>query len=355
MKIAINTSPLQTAHKYRGIGYYVNYLLDAFEKDSSLEIIRFNTQSQLKDVDCVHYPWFDFFFHTLPLKKRFPTVITIHDVIPLIFNKHYPIGIKSRINYFLQMIALKSCKHIITDSRSSKKDIVKYLKINEEKITAIPLAVDENFKVLSDIELLRFKMKYKLPDKFLLYVGDANWVKNLPFLIEGFRKLIQSKSLENLKLILVGGVFLKNVENIDHPELESLKRLNKIIKDYKLEGKILKVGNIGNDELVAYYNLATLYIQPSVYEGFGLPVLQALSCGTPVVSSRGGSLPEVGGEACAYFDPTDLNQFVSITQELLENAPLLNKLSVLGLKQASKFSWAKTAFLTKMVYEKAVK
>ena len=148
----------------------------------------------------------------------------------------------------------------------------------------------------------------------------------------------------------MGGVFLKNVENINHPELESLKGFNRKLKDYHLEGRVIRPGNIEDNELVAFYNLATIYIQPSLYEGFGLPVLQAFACGTPVVSSNGGSLPEVGGKAVVYFNPTDLQQFVAIVGGVLKDKSLQNKLSELGLAQASKFSWEKVAKQTAEVY-----
>lgn len=353
LRVAINVLPLKTGHRFRGIGYYTKNLFETFKKDTSLIIREFENVSELKDTDVVHYPWFDLFFHTLPLRHRFPTVVTIHDVIPLVFPKYYPKGLRGKVNFIVQRFALQDCKFIITDSKVSKKDIVTHLKIGNEKIVVIPLAHDPKFKVLKDAQLIRTKRKYRLPDEFLLYVGDAYWSKNLPFLIEGFRQLTTIPNLDEVKLILVGGVFLKNVENIDHPELESLKIVNRLIKQHGLEDKVLKPGSVEAEELVAFYNLATLYVQPSLYEGFGLPILEAFASGTPVVSSSRGSLPEVGGEACLYFDPENLNQFKSEVLEILQNRSLQDKLSKLGLKQAVKFSWDKVAQETKRVYLKA--
>lgn len=356
MKIAINILPLKTAHKGRGIGYYTYNLVNNLKLDQSIQLQEFTGISELKDIDVVHYPWFDLFFHTLPIRKYFPTVVTIHDIMPLVFSKHYPVGIKGKINFILQKTALKNCKAIITDSDVSKKDIIKYLKVEEKKIHVVPLAADQQFKVMdNDTELLHIKRKYHLPDRFLLYVGDANWIKNVPFLIEGFSRIVGLSEFSDIKLILVGGVFLKDVENINHPELESLKQVQRLIKQYGLEAKIIKPGQIEDRELVAFYNLATIYVQPSLYEGFGLPVLQAFACGTPVVSSDRGSLPEIGGQAAVYFDPTNLKQFTSIISELIENSSLQNKLSKLGFLQSNQFSWRKTAEETKLVYLKAVK
>lgn len=355
MKIAINNLPLKTAHRTRGIGYYTAHLIDVLRKESDIRVQEFIKLSDVKDVDVIHYPWFDLFFHTLPIRKKIPTVVTVHDVIPLIFPKNYPIGFKGKINLILQKMALSSCKFVITDSKVSKEDIIKGLKIEDKKIIVIPLAFDENFKVLdNDTKLLHIKRKYHLPDRFLLYVGDANWTKNLPFLIDGFRQLIKSAGFEDIKLVLVGGVFLKDVENIDHPELQSLKLVNKLIKQYGLETHVIRPGQLNDDELVAFYNLATVYIQPSIYEGFGLPVLEAFACGTPVVSSNKGSLTEIGGQAAIYFDPTDIKQFVAIVSGLVEDKSLQNKLSQLGLQQAAKFSWQRVAAETKAVYKKAL-
>lgn len=356
MKVAINISPLKNAHKTRGIGYYTAHLIDALRQERDIEIQEFTQISDIKKTDVIHYPWFDLFFHTLPIKKKFPTIVTIHDVIPLLSPKNFPVGLKGRINLLLQKTALGNCKYIITDSNVSKEDIISKLKIDGKKIVVIPLAADKNFKILhDDTKLLHIKRKYHLPDRFLLYVGDANWVKNLPFLIEGFHQLINTPNFNDVKLILIGGVFLKDVEDIDHPELQSLKTMNKLIKQYQLESNIIRPGQLTDDDLRSFYNLATLYVQPSVYEGFGLPVLEAFACGTPVISSNKGSLPEIGGQAAVYFNPNAISQFVSITMELLENKSLQNKLSRLGLQQAAKFSWPKVARETKSVYLKAYK
>lgn len=348
MKIAFNITPLQSAHRQRGIGYYTKNLLEGLKKDQDLEIVEFEDLSQVKDVDAVHFPWFDLFFHTLPLSNPFPTVVTIHDVVPLIFKDQHPVGLRGKVNFILQKIALKKCQRIITDSNVSKIDIARYLRVSESKISVVPLAADESFKPLGDSKLLRIKRKYNLPDRFLLYVGDANFVKNLPFLIECFRKL--QSQFADAKLVLVGEVFLKNVTNIDHPELLSLKKVFQIIKDFGLEAAVLRPGKLPKEDLVAFYNLATVYVQPSLYEGFGLPVLEALACGTPAVISARGALKEVAGGAPLYFNPENKEEFKSLIAEVLQSKSLQQKLSKLALKQAAKFSWEKVITQTKSVY-----
>lgn len=354
MKVGINIRPLTSGHKLRGIGYYTESLLKSLEKNEDINIVRFTNLAELRDVDLIHYPWFDFYFHSLPITKKMPRVVTIHDVIPLIFKDRYPTGLKGKLNFILQKVALKGTDNIITDSIASKMDICKFLHIKEDKISVVPLAVHEDFKILGGTKLIIIKREYNLPDEFLLYVGDVNWTKNVPFLIKGFYKITRDSALSGVKLVLVGGPFLKKVDNIDHSELEPLKKVNKLIEELNLESKIIRVGDIDKDQLVAFYNLATLYIQPSLYEGFGLPVLEALSCGTPVVSSNRGSLPEVGGDAVVYFDPENLDQFTKITSEILQNKSLQNKLSKLAIKRSEKFSWKKVAEQTMNVYQKVL-
>jgi len=354
VRVGINVTPLYSGHKLRGIGYYTKNLLDYLRKEANIEVSEFTKLSEIKDVDLIHYPWFDLYFRTLPIIKPFPAIVTIHDVIPMLFAEKYPVGIKGRINFYFQKLALNNCKFVLTDSYASKKDIQKHLRIEEKKVIVIPLAADPKFKILKDPEIFRIKKKYNLAEKFVLYAGDANWIKNLPFLIDSFRELINNEHFKEVKLVLVGGVFLKNVENINHPELESLKEVNRKIRDFHLESHIVRPGYIDDNELAAFYNLATVYVQPSLYEGFGLPVLQAFACGTPVISSSAGSLPEIGGKAALYFAPSDLKKFVSLLTEVLQDKSLRNKLSKLGFEQVDKFSWEKTAKQTAEVYKQVI-
>lgn len=355
MKVGFNTLPLYSGHKMRGIGYYTKNMLEYLKEMKDMEIVEFNSISEVEDVEIIHYPWFDLYFHSLPIRKKFPTVVTVHDVIPLLFPKHYPSGIKGKINFHLQKLALKNCVSVITDSLASKSDIMKYLGVKEEKIAIVPLAADSKFRRLTENILLKVKMKYKLPEKFIMYAGDANWVKNLSFLLESFRKLIEDPEFCDVKLVLAGGIFLKNVENIDHPELDSLKKFNRNIIEFNLKEKIYRPGNLKDEELAAFYNLATVYVQPSLYEGFGLPILQSFACGTPVISSNRGSLPEVGGKAALYFDPANTKSLVSLLKEVLSDKSLRYKLAKQGFKEVSKFTWEETAVKTVEIYRKVLK
>ena len=185
-----------------------------------------------------------------------------------------------------------------------------------------------------------------------MYVGDLNWNKNVKGLIQAFKKLkVKSSKLKvtvkNLKLVLVG-------EALVNPELPEAKKVKRLIEELQLKGDILLLGFVPNRDLVAIYNLATLYVQPSFYEGFGLPVLEAMSCGCPVLSSNQASLPEVGERAVEYFNPYKKKELVEKLFFLLSNKEKLKELSIKGLKQAKKFFWKKTALETKKIYEKVL-
>jgi glycosyltransferase involved in cell wall biosynthesis len=152
----------------RGIGAYSKNLLLELKKTPDLQISEIGSFSEVKsDLDLVHVPFFDLFFHTLPLSKKKPTVVTIHDVIPLIFSQHYPSGLKGKLRFHLQKQALKNVAAILTDSECSKKDIAKYLGVPLEKIHVTYLAPSDDFKTLHDRSFLDdIKGRYKLPNIF---------------------------------------------------------------------------------------------------------------------------------------------------------------------------------------------
>lgn len=339
MRIAIDTTPLQTGHKRRGIGIYTKNLIENLKKaDKSNEYLSFTQGQEIPQADLVHYPYFDLFFRTLPLSKKIKTVLTIHDVIPLVFRKHYSAGIKGSLKFLLQELSLLNVSHVISDSENSKNDIRQYLPIGGDKISVVYLAAEEIFKPVNDKQrLAKTERKYNLPDTFLLYVGNLDYSKNLKRLI---------RSLENTKinLVLVGEAFKK--------DLKETRELEEEIKQAGLEEYVLRTGFVPADELVDFYNLATFFIEPSLYEGFGLPALEAMACGCPVISSSESSLPEVCGDAAIYFNPFDefdIKRGVNEAFRMPKND--LADFKEKSLHQAQKFSWEKTAKETIQVYK----
>lgn len=343
MEIAIDASPLKTGHKTRGIGSYTANLINSLKHiDNGLKIEEFYNSKQPPQADIVHYPYFDLFFHTLPLRAKSTRVVTVHDVIPLVFPEHFSSGIKGKINLRLQKLALKNTSAVICDSQTSKKDIVEKLKYPQDKVNVVYLAPGKDFRKISDPKILNnISKKYDLPQKFVLYVGDVNWNKNLP-------NLLRSVKLSGVNLVAIGSA-------IADKNLEQTKSLITKINDLGIQDKVTKVGYIPEAHLIAIYNLATATLLPSFYEGFGLPVLESMACGTPVICSNNSSLAEIGGEAAIYCDPQSpkniseqilrVMNFSSSERVVQENKSTLN---------AFKYSWVKTASETYEVFKNLI-
>lgn len=341
MKIAINTLPLTTGHKNRGIGIYTKNLIDSLlEIDKTNDYIFFEKESEIKIADVIHYPFFDPFFLTLPVSHKFPTVVTVHDLTPLVFSQKYPRGLRGEIKWQIQKHSLKNIDHIITDSINSKKDIEKIVKINPVKISVVYLAPSTQFVTLDGSDWAqKTNNKFNLDKKFILYVGDVNYNKNLPTLFKAFSDLDD----RNLDLILVG-------ESFTNPLVFSP---DQIPQNIKKNVKIL--GFVQVDDLVKLYNRATALCLPSFYEGFGLPVLEAFACSCPVICSSTSSLPEVGGKAAIYFDPSIPIELTEAFKKIIAmKNPEYEFLKQRVFDESKKFSWEKTAKDTIEVYKKVL-
>lgn len=345
MKIAIDISPLSTGHKVRGTGFYLENLKKSLLKyHSDIEYNFFTEYREIKpDTDLVHFPYFDPFFLTLPFTKKYKTVVTVHDLTPILYPKHFPAGIKGNIMWKIQKHNLLKTDAIITDSVVSKKDIIEILKIDESKISHIYLAAGEEFRSIKNqvSSIKEIKDKYSLPERFVLYVGDVTWNKNLPTLIEAIKEI-------NLTLVMVGKAIAQtdiDPKNIWNKDLIDVQRMTKDDK------RFIKLGFVPTDDLVKLYNAATVFVFPSIYEGFGLPVVEAMQCGCPVVLSGTGCLRELGGSAVYYVDPSDPDSIANGIGEVFYSPELQKKYSNRGLEQARKFSWRKTAEETVKVYK----
>lgn len=349
MKIAIDITPLidesSVAHRIRGIGFYIKNL-----KKSLLEFFPNNKytsftkgQSIPQDTDIVHYPYFEPFFLTLPIRKKYRTIVTVHDLTPLVFKEHFPAGILGTMKWWIQRRALKKVDAIITDSQSSKDDITKHTGVSEARIAVVYLAAGEEFKKVqsSEVRIRNLRKKYKLPEKFALYVGDVTWNKNLP-------RLLASIKTTNIPLVMVGKALVERDFDRENLWTQDLTTTQKLAQENE---KILRLGFIPGEDLVILYNIATVFVMPSLYEGFGLPILEAMSCGCPVVTTRAGSLTEVAGNAAFYVDAYNNESIARGISEVFENVKLQQDLSRKGLMQAKKFSWEKTAKETVAIYK----
>jgi glycosyltransferase involved in cell wall biosynthesis len=340
MNILIDTASLSNGSAIRGIGQYTKNLIKGL-KDLNTQNKIFVSEENPEKTDLIHYPFFDFFFPTLPLQKRTRTIVTIHDVIPLVFAKHYPRGIRGNITLLRQKLALRDVTHIITDSQCSKRDIIHHLHIASSKISVVPLAASEDVKKQPQSVVDSVRKKYLVPKNYVLYVGDINYNKNLPFLIHSVSRI------PKIYLVMVG----KSMKNTSIPEG---KAIEEAISKYGMKDRVILLDSLAGDatqELSALYTGATAYIQPSFYEGFGLPVLEAMQCQTPVISSCGGSLPEVVGNAAVTFHPHDENDCEAAIRKVLKLTPVQRQAMVRsGVMRAREFTWERTARETMAIY-----
>lgn len=352
-KIAIDISPTLDGNAKRGVGFYTQNLIESLQNE-----IKTNPEYQDYQIDLitsyslpvtsyslVHYPYFDPFKLTLPPKK-IPTIVTVHDLIPRQYKQHYPVGFRGEINWFIQKNRLKKANYIITDSHTSKYTIADITKYPVDKIYTIYLAASAIFKPVKDKKLLaKIKNKYQLPDKFVLYVGDINWNKNIPRLVNACLEL-------KYPLVIVGTAATRqNIEN--HPWNQDLLWLQSIAPKYKETRNLILTGFVADSDLVAIYNLATLYCQPSIAEGFGLPVLEAMACGCPVCYSLKSSVEEIVDYNGYPFNPLSQKSIKQALKTVWTSTSLQKTLSQKGLSHSQTFSWRQTALQTLAVYKLA--
>lgn len=346
MKVMVDVRQLASGNAHRGVGSYTRLLVSELEQLPDIELIKpisdHLTQRREKP-DIIHYPFFDLFFPTLPFHFITPGVVTIHDVIPLKFPQYYPRGKRGSIMFRRQLLALKTVSAIITDSLSSKTDIVASLGCSEDKVSVISLAAHPGFKQSSPEEVKETLKNNNLPSEYVLYVGDINYNKNIPQLIKAVKFLPDS-----VHLVCVG----KNFFSQPIPEwqwIEVQLALSGVAERVHFVTTILQ-DQI--QQLSALYSGAIAYIQPSLYEGFGLPILEAMKCRTPVVSTPLSSLPEVAGEHAIYVQP-DAEAIAGGVREVMDWSKTKRiQVTRAAAQWADHYSWTKTAKETVEVYKK---
>ena len=340
IKIALVDPPL-SGHKLRGTGIYTLELYKALQKQKEVIVSLVDIKSDFSAFDIVHYPYFDPFFLTLPIIKKKPTVVTVHDLIPLKFPKYFPKGIRGEIKWRIQKFSLRDSQAIITDSFASKKDIISYTGISENKINVAYLGVKEEFKLIKSQGILNdIRKKYNLPEKFVLYVGDVNYNKNIEGIIKAFLGVLDK--ITDINLVLVGKGFIDDTVQLRNAE--------KYIYQLGLEKKVKKLGFIALSDLVGVYNLAAVYLQPSFAEGFGLGVLEAMACGCPVVTSNTSSLPELVKDAAILVNPNDSLEISKSIIKFINDINIRNNFIERGLKRVKNFTWKKCAQETVKIY-----
>lgn len=344
MKVGIDISSMHSMSKGRGIGFYTDYLIKSLKEYTDVEVKVIESTEKNFQVDLIHYPFFDFFQPTLKVHNKIPTVVTIHDVIPLLFPRHYPPGIKGSINLFRQKQALKKVRAVITDSKTSTSDVKKVFGIKNDKVFSVYLDCADDFKKVSRSSSIQQTLnKYQIPAKYLLYTGSVNWNKNL---------LLQTKAaLEaGIDVVYIGKGF-ENKANLNHPEMKSYKEF---LDTYEKNPRIHILGYVSHEELIDLQSGAKGVLYASFYEGFGLPILEAQSCETPVITSKTSSMMEVAGDGAMLVDPDNVNSITNAIQKVLTDQEFVDNLIEKGKVNTKKFSWKKTAEETVKVYEYAL-
>jgi len=291
-----------------------------------------------KDIDLYHVPQNGV---GLSMNNKYSSVITLHDVIPY----RMPETVSERyLKIFSESIPniVNGTNGIITVSNYSKNDILKTFDFPEEKIFVTPLASEPIYKPLDKLICKNIvKKKYSISEDYILYVGGFSPRKNIPGLIKAFSKL-SYKNKHCIKLVIAG------------TKGQSYDNYQKLTEKLGISNKVVFPGFIPTIDLPFLYNAANLFVYPSFYEGFGLPPLEAMSCGIPIISSNLTSIPEVVGSSGILVDPHNIGEIATAMNNVLLDKELSDKLSASGIRRASEFSWRKTAFETISSYNKII-
>ena len=311
------------------------------------EQVSFPLACRRQDIDLAHIPYF-----ASPLFPTVPTVVTVHDLIPLILPA-YRGSLLVRLYTRLVAAAARKAEAIITVSQASARDIVCYLHIPPERVHVTYEAAGEAFQPVEDeacpepsrrAELAAIRQKYALPERYLLYLGGFDQRKNLSALLRAFALLVNRRP--QARLVIAG-----RLPERDNPLFPDPRRL---VEELGLEERVIFTGWVAEEDKPSLLTGAMAFVFPSLYEGFGLPVVEAMACGTPVIASSSSSLPEVVGEGGILVEPTDAEALADAMELLLVDDALRAELRQRALAQAARFSWRQTALETLAVYRKVV-
>ncbi|MCS7061232.1 MAG: glycosyltransferase family 1 protein [Anaerolineae bacterium] len=284
-----------------------------------------------------------------PLHSRTPAVVTVHDVIPLALPD-YRGGPLQRAYTSLVRAASANAAHIITDSEFSRKDILKHLPVRPESVSAIPLAADARFTPFVPAEQMQaVRERYNLPDSYVLYLSNFDRRKNIETLMQVYVWCGEPIG-HDFPLVIAGEpdtpVFAHNGRKMT---------LAQMAKELEVDDVVHFIGRVAEEDKPAVYAGARCFLFTSLYEGFGLPALEALACGVPVVGSNAASIPEVVGDAGMLVDPMDARRMAGAVIAVCTEDVLHDQLSRRALLQAAKFSWQRTAFETLAVLKSVVR
>jgi len=287
-------------------------------------------------VDLLHVP-----SPFAPAPVPVPLVATIHDIAPFLYPSVLPPLLRMRFRRQFRR-TVEEARRVITVSQILYSALGIYAGVDQTKVRVIHNGVSERFRPVTDEKtLLAVRNRHSLPERFAFWAGDFRPEKNLPFLVQAWARL--RRRLSGLPVLVLAG-----------EKRGEYKRIVGEVKKHGLDGHVLFPGFIPDDDLPAVYSAATLFVFPSLYEGFGLPPLEAMACGTPCVVSNSSSLPEVTGSAALLFNPTSSEGFEDCIVRVLTQPELSSSLRQEGLRQSALFPWSRAAEETLQVYREVL-
>jgi len=276
--------------------------------------------------------------YVLPPLVRCKSVVTIHDCIHLMFPQYLPNRLAYSYARTSIRLAARRATRILTVSESSKRDILRFVDTEPDKIDVIYNAYDDRFAIdPREEDVVRVRERFQLESEFVLYAGNVKPHKNLERLIEAFH-LVRKRGLDHLKLVMIGD------------EISKYTALRRAVHQHQLHKYVRFLGYLPEVTLAVMYRLAGVFVFPSLYEGFGLPPLEAMASGTPVVTSNVSSLPEVAGDAAILVDPYDPRSIADGIYRVLSDERLRRDLRRKGVARAGMFSWEQSVRRVRAIY-----
>lgn len=292
-----------------------------------------------KRLNLLHCP-----VNVIPIVSPCPAVVTVHDLVFL----RYPQAFKPMKRRYLAAMTGWSCRHaahVIAVSEATRQDVIALLGVATERVTTVHNGVGEQFRPVAQSERDRFRLEKGIAGRIVLYVGTLEPRKNIPSLLKAFATVATEPEFADVTLLVGGSKGWYYDEIFELADQLGLAG----------SGRVRFLGRVPDDELPLWYNVCTVFAYPSLYEGFGLPVLEAMSCGAPVIAANTSSFPEVVGDAGVLLDPHDVSAWSGAIRSLLTGTEVAARLAENGLKRASTFSWQKAARQTAEVYTRVLK
>lgn len=311
------------------LGERFRKIISASKKYSLSELFALSRLANRERLDVFHAP-----HYTLPFGLSSQRIVTIHDIIHLRFPEY--LGMRQRL-YARAMLA-SACRRadvVITDSHYSKNEIVAEMSVSAEKVKVIYLGVNERFRTIEKTEREHFCRKYSIVGRYILYVGNFKPHKNLETLLKAFAQVRET----TCPLLVLVGDTLESYPNLEH-----------VAGDSNLWNRLKVLGRIALDDLVRAYSFAEALVLPSLYEGFGLPPLEAMACGTPVIASNTTSIPEIVGDAAILYSPMEKDELAHQIERIVDDQEPRASMIQNGYERIKLFSWKQCAQLTLETY-----